>query len=150
LVIDSPGEYEIKGIRINGVARVSDKGLAHVIYVIRAEGLTVVHAGAWSGARVSEALKLSCGNADALCLPISGGLLLDSAQAATVARQLEAAMVIPVMYQGASAQKESGPVARLAKNMNLPVEYRDKLSLRAKSSTPEHGLILALYSQLAK
>ncbi|KKU11144.1 MAG: hypothetical protein UX61_C0003G0001 [Parcubacteria group bacterium GW2011_GWA2_46_7] len=149
-IITSPGEYEIGGITVVGVPCVSDKGGANTVFVIRAEGLTVVHLGAWSGSKIPEQVRTFCSGSDIFCVPIGGDGLADSGQAATVAMQLEANIVIPLMYHDASAQKESGPVAKLVKAMNVSVEYQDRLSIRKKDISRDRTSIIVLHSQLAK
>ncbi|KKU10221.1 MAG: hypothetical protein UX15_C0035G0001, partial [Parcubacteria group bacterium GW2011_GWA1_45_7] len=91
-----------------------------------------------------------CSGSDIFCVPIGGDGLADSGQAATVAMQLEANIVIPLMYHDASAQKESGPVAKLVKAMNVSVEYQDRLSIRKKDISRDRTSIIVLHSQLAK
>jgi L-ascorbate metabolism protein UlaG (beta-lactamase superfamily) len=149
-IISSPGEYELKGVVIRGLSQSSDKAGSQTVFAVEAEGLIVVHLGAWAGVKIPETIRALASGADVLCLPIGGDKVLDANQAATLAAQLEASLVVPVMYRPSLAQKDSGPVAKLIKAMNVPVERQEKLSLKKKDITSDRTSLVVLSSLLAK
>ena len=103
LVVDGPGEFEVQGVQILGVAtslrpdQTGEKGGRNVVYLLEAEGLHVAQLGAIGVQPTAEdAEPLS--NADILILPIGEGAL-DPEQAARTVRMLEPSIVIPTGYR---------------------------------------------------
>lgn len=107
VVIDGPGEYEIGGVQVFGVAsplpRAGDEPLEaarNTAFLLEAEGLRVAHLGGGCSPPPDEAELLS--NADILIVAIGGGAA-DPAAAARTVRDLEPTVVIPVGYGAADA-----------------------------------------------
>jgi L-ascorbate metabolism protein UlaG (beta-lactamase superfamily) len=108
-----PGEYEIKGVLINGVASFHDNSNGkergrNTVYVIEIDDLTVCHLGdlghVLSAQQVDE-----IGNIDILLVPAGGPGALSVAQAAEVISQLEPSMVIPMNYSlGPQGTRQDG------------------------------------------
>jgi L-ascorbate metabolism protein UlaG (beta-lactamase superfamily) len=105
--VDGPGEYEMAGTLIEGVATFRDKQRGkelgkNTAFLIHVDDVSVCHLGALahtlSSAQI-EALK----DADVLLLPVGGGTALDASAAAEVVSQLEPRIVIP-MYYGTPGQ----------------------------------------------
>ena len=105
--VDGPGEYEMAGSLIEGVATFRDKQRGkelgkNTAYLIHLDDVSVCHLGALahtlSSAQI-EALK----DADVLLVPVGGGTALDASAAAEVVSQLEPRIVIP-MYYGTPGQ----------------------------------------------
>jgi L-ascorbate metabolism protein UlaG (beta-lactamase superfamily) len=101
-VVDSPGEYEINNIVINGVAAKrhidDDKLDRSVMYRLTVDGVVVGVLGNIYGS-LSELQIESIGIIDVLVIPVGGhGLTLDSVAAAKIIRDLEPKVVIPVHY----------------------------------------------------
>src|SRR4030081_487013 len=99
-VITGPGEYEVKGVRVQGVAAYHDdeKGarLGRVtMYSITLDELVVAHLGDL-GHGLSEAQQDQLGTIDVLLLPVGGGNSLSATAAAAVANQLEPRVVVPM------------------------------------------------------
>ncbi len=107
LVIEGPGEYEVQGVQILGVAtslRPSEEAAKpgrNVAYLMEAEGIHVAQLGDIGAQPTAEdAEPLS--NVDILILPIAEGAL-EPDQAARTVRMLEPAIVIPTGYQSGVA-----------------------------------------------
>jgi L-ascorbate metabolism protein UlaG (beta-lactamase superfamily) len=105
--VDGPGEYEMAGTLIEGVATFRDKQRGkelgkNTAFLIHLDDVSVCHLGALahtlSSAQI-EALK----DADVLLVPVGGGTALDASAAAEVVSQLEPRIVIP-MYYGTPGQ----------------------------------------------
>lgn len=108
LVIDGPGEYEVQGVQILGVAtslkpeQTGEKGGRNIAFLIGAEGLHIAqlgHIGVQPTAEDAEPLS----NVDILILPI-GEEALDPEPAARTVRLLEPSIVIPVGYRSNGEQ----------------------------------------------
>lgn len=103
LSLVGPGEYEVKGVQLVGVAtglRPAAEGETpgrNVAFVVEAEELRVAHLGAL-GTRLTAEQKEQIGDVDVLVVPIGGDGVLDAAEAARISRELEPRVVIPILY----------------------------------------------------
>lgn len=141
ITIDMPGEYEVQGISIRGVAakRMVDYEdvKAAVMYQIRIEDLVVAVLGHVAQPLSEDQLE-ALGLIDILIVPVGGGgYTLDGHQAATVVRQIDPKVIIPVHYADSSIKYEVAqePVEPFIKELGLEVESVDKLKLKALPET---------------
>src|SRR5574341_1446602 len=84
-VLDRPGEYEIGGVFITGIAthnpRASaDKARRNLVFVYNFDGMTVCHLGDLDHVP-DQAQVEALGPIDVLCVPVGGGGGLNSSQA---------------------------------------------------------------------
>jgi L-ascorbate metabolism protein UlaG (beta-lactamase superfamily) len=144
--IDGPGEYEMAGALIEGVATYRDKqrGAVHgknTAFMIHLDDISVCHLGALGHTLNSsqiEALK----DADVLLVPVGGGTALDGAAAAEVVSQLEPRIVIPMHYGTPATELES--VERFCKEMAVTdATVQPRLQV-TKSSLPEETRVVLL------
>jgi len=111
MVIDSPGEYEIKGAMITGVpARLHidtpEDGAKATAYSILIDGVHVIYLGNVASPLTNEQVE-ALGQADVLILPVGGhGLTLDAPAAAEIIGQLEPKYVVPTHYDDGAAKYE--------------------------------------------
>jgi L-ascorbate metabolism protein UlaG (beta-lactamase superfamily) len=144
--VDGPGEYEMAGSLIEGVATYRDKarGKEHgknTAFVIHLDDLSVCHLGALGHTLDSgqiEALK----DADVLLVPVGGGTALDAAAAAEVVSQLEPRIVIPMYYSTPGLPLEG--VDRFCKELavtEIAVQPRFQVT---KSSLPDETRVVLL------
>jgi len=102
-ILDAPGEYEIRGVQLMGVAtrppRVEGEPLGerNTIFVVEAEDLRVAHLGGL-GWRMSPDQAEQLGEIDVLIIPIGGTPVLDAAEAARLVREIDPKVVIPMHY----------------------------------------------------
>jgi L-ascorbate metabolism protein UlaG (beta-lactamase superfamily) len=108
-VLRGPGEYEVAGVLIAGVAtsRQPDRGATNTAYVLRFDDLAVCHLGHLRQPLTDNQVE-ELGSIDVLMVP-AGGDGLTPAQAAEVVAQLEPMLVIPMSYRvnGAGEGMES-------------------------------------------
>ncbi|MGH7196069.1 MAG: MBL fold metallo-hydrolase [Candidatus Saccharimonadales bacterium] len=103
LLIDSPGEYELSGFVIKGIAaraHIDEIGqFSTTIYKVTSDDVSVVitgHIDPEIGANLVEQLA----GVDVLCLPVGGnGYTLDGLGALQIIKQIEPNVVIPTHYQ---------------------------------------------------
>lgn len=98
-VVAGPGEYEVGGILITGVATAMEpgRGPRNTAYVMRVEEMAVCHLGNIN-TRLSNQQIEDLGEVDVLLVPTGGGNTLDPAHAAAVIAQVEPSLVIPMHY----------------------------------------------------
>lgn len=91
-IINSPGEYEHKGIFIYGIP-----SNGAVLYLIKAESLDIAHLAGIAERLNDKQLELFEGSHIAL-IPVGGEGLLDAKGAEAVVGELEPQIVIPMNY----------------------------------------------------
>jgi len=99
-IIRGPGEYEISGLGLRGIATsfgdANDPTALNTIYALDSELITVCHLGALNAPLTTQAAQL-IGRVDVLITPAGGADQAMSAdEAAAVTRTLEPSVVIPV------------------------------------------------------
>lgn len=143
--VDGPGEYEVAGALIEGVATYRDKQRGalrgkNTAYLIHLDDLSVCHLGALGHTLNStqiEALK----DADILLVPVGGGGALDGAEAAEVVSQLEPKLVIPMYYGTPALQLDS--VDRFCKELAVPeATVQPRLSITKSGLSDETRVVL--------
>lgn len=100
--IDGPGEYEVRGVSIKGVASPTMMALDDeknaTIYRIVLAGVSIVVTGHVRAPLTEEELE-KIGVVDIAIIPVGGnGYTMNANQATAVARQLEPKVVIPTHY----------------------------------------------------
>jgi L-ascorbate metabolism protein UlaG (beta-lactamase superfamily) len=144
--VDGPGEYEMAGSLIEGVATYLDKQKGkergrNTAFMIHLDDVSICHLGALAHTLSSsqiEALK----DADVLLVPVGGGTTLDAAAAAEVVSQLEPRIVIPMLYGTPGAEME--PVDRFCAELaatDLAVQPRLQVT---RTTLPEETRVVLL------
>ena len=122
-IINGPGEYEIKGVLIIGIATFHDanggkeKG-KNTVYLIEIDGITVCHLGDLGHVLTTEQVE-EIDDVDVLLLPVGGGATINASTAAEVLRQIEPRVVIPMHYKTPVLKRELGPVDSFLKEMGI-------------------------------
>ncbi len=147
MVLDGPGEYEVKGSMITGVPaqlHIDEDGNRCTVYSITVDGVNVVVAGNIAGKLDNKELD-HLGNVDVLVVPVGGhGLTLDAEGAATVVAQLEPSYVVPVHFDDGVTKYEmpQAPVADFLKEMGVNPDPETKLKVNAKEAPEETQVVL--------
>ena len=102
-VIDSPGEYSIKKISIQGIDSFHDdekgeKRGRNSIFVIESEEIKVCHLGDL-GHILTENQVEAIGEVDILFIPVGGKYTIEPEQVKEVISQLEPNVVVPMHYK---------------------------------------------------
>ncbi len=150
-VISGPGEYEIKGVMVIGVATYHDDAHGvdrgkNTIYRIEIDGVKVGHLGDL-GHTLTSAQVDSLNGVDVLFVPVGGVYSLDAVKAAQVISDLDPRIVIPMHYhtEGLDAKTYGAlsPVSVFLKQMNkeavVPVS---KLSVSKDKFAPEMQVVV--------
>lgn len=146
--IIGPGEYEVKGVSINGVQVFHDKKEGaergkNTIYNIQIDGLNVVHLGDL-GHLLTEAQIQALGITDILLVPVGGTYTIDAKDAAEVVSQLEPKIIIPMHYGYPGLKFPLMGVDNFLKEMGTEnIEPATKLSI-TKDKLPEEPQVVVL------
>jgi L-ascorbate metabolism protein UlaG (beta-lactamase superfamily) len=148
-VADLPGEYEISGVVINGVAaqaHMDDKDKKNaVIYTIAADDVKVAVLGHIYPELSEEQLE-QIGLVDILVVPVgNSGYTMDAIGALKLIKQIEPKVVIPTHYADKSVNYEVSQVelAEALKNLAMePSETLDKFKPKTMELTDSTRLIV--------
>ncbi|MDP2930904.1 MAG: MBL fold metallo-hydrolase [Chloroflexota bacterium] len=139
-VIKGPGEYEISGVLIIGVATFHDaekgeKRGKNTAYLINVDEISVCHLGDLGHVLTARQVE-ELDNVDVLLLPVGGVSTINATVAAEIVRQLEPKVVIPMHYQTPVLKRELEPVDRFLKEIGVTqVNRQPKLSF-TKANLP--------------
>jgi len=138
-LVTGPGEYEISGVLIIGIATFHDADGGkergkNTIYLMEVDEVSVCHLGDL-GHMLTAGQVEEIGNVDVLLLPVGGVSTIDATLAAKVVRQLEPKVVIPMHYK-TPLSMELEPVEGFLKEIGVQeISAQDKLSF-TKSRLP--------------
>jgi L-ascorbate metabolism protein UlaG (beta-lactamase superfamily) len=146
-VVDTAGEYDIKGVMIQGIDTFHDaKGGAergkNIVYRIGMDDLTIVHLGDLGHVFTDEQLEQLNG-IDILMIPVGGNHTIDAKAAVEVIGQLEPRIVIPMHYKLPGAKTENDPVEKFVKELGVEPRREEKLKI-AKKDLPQEGMDLVI------
>jgi L-ascorbate metabolism protein UlaG (beta-lactamase superfamily) len=139
-VLERPGEYEIGGVLIIGIATFHDKEKGeergkNTVYLLEIDEITICHLGDLGHVLTGEQVE-EIDDVDVLLLPVGGVATINAATAAEVVRLIEPKIVIPMHYQTPALKMELDPVERFLKEIGAKqVEPLAKLTV-SKSSLP--------------
>ena len=151
LIVDRPGEYEVGDFTIRGVSAIrhidteADQKRA-TLYRVECGDTRIAIIGNVAPKLSDEQLE-TLGVVDVLILPVGGGgYTLDATSAASMVRQIEPKVVVPVHYAD-SALKYEVPQENLetfVKELAAPVETIGKYKVKSASTLPPVMTIIEL------
>ena len=139
-VIKGPGEYEISGVLVIGIATYHDavKGQSrgkNNMYLMEIDGVAVCHVGDLGHVPGDEQVE-EMGNVDVLMLPGGGASTINATLATEVIRKLEPKVVIPMHYKTEITTRDLDGVDLFLKEMGQSeIEPRNKASI-TRSNLP--------------
>jgi len=147
-VVTGPGEYEISGVLIIGIATFHDADGGrergkNTIYLMEVDEISICHLGDLGHVLTAEQVE-ELDNVDVLLLPVGGVSTINAPMAAEVVRQLEPKAVVPMHYKTQALSWELEPVEKFLKEIGAKqVNSQPKLSF-TKSSLPESTQVFLL------
>lgn len=147
-VIDGPGEYEIQGIFITGIASYHDRRKGrdrgkNTIYLFDFEGLTVCHLGDLGQVPTQSQVE-DLSDIDILLVPVGSHATINVAEASEVISLLEPRVVIPMHYRTEAMGKSPlDSVERFLKVMGVKGTPQESLKV-TKSTLPDDTQVVLL------
>jgi L-ascorbate metabolism protein UlaG (beta-lactamase superfamily) len=144
-VLNGPGEYEIGGVFITGIATPSRNGaFNNVVYVFDYNGLTVAHLGDIGevpSQKQIEDLEL----VNILLVPIGGGSSLNASRAAELVSMIEPNIVIPMHFQMPGLNVKLDPLDKFLKEMGVTeIKHVDNFKATSSDALPEETEVIVL------
>jgi L-ascorbate metabolism protein UlaG (beta-lactamase superfamily) len=137
VVINTPGEFSVKGINVIGLESFHDteegavKGKS-TIYILETEELKICHLGDLGGELTGKQLE-DIDGVDVLFIPIGGGYTIDGKKAAEIIRKIEPAIVIPMHYKMTGSTLDIDDQQKFCSEIgNCPKETTAKLTIKKK------------------
>lgn len=147
-VVDGPGEYEIQGIFITGIASYHDRRKGrdrgkNTIYLFDFDGLTVCHLGDLGHVPTQSQVE-DLSDIDILLIPVGSHTTLNAAEASEVISLLEPRVVVPMHYRTEGMEKASlESVDMFLKVMGVKGTPQESLKVN-KSTLPEDMQVVLL------
>lgn len=149
-LIEGSGEYEIKGVFIQGIPAFHDASLGRergevTIYTILAEGMSVCHLGDLGQKELTADQLEKIGNIDILMIPIGGTYTISAKEALKIMAQIEPKIIIPMHYQVPRLNLKLEKIDKFLKMLSIrSVESLAKLSIKKRDLSPEEAKIIVL------
>ena len=144
-VIDGPGEYEVKGVFIQGISSFHDDSSGkergqNTIYIIEAEDMRFCHLGDLGQKDLTDEQLEKIDGIDVLMIPVGGKYTIDSSGAQKVISEIEPKIVIPMHYNLPKLKLELDEVSKFLKTMGKnSVVPQDKFVVKS-STLPKDGM----------
>ena len=148
LFFDGPGEYEVKGVFITGIATYHDgRGGAargrNTVFLFDFDGVTVCHLGDLGHVPTQSQVE-ALSDVDVLLIPVGGVHTIDASKATEVISLIEPRLVVPMHYKTSVEQAKLQTVDKFLKEMGLdPMPLQPELKI-TKSSLPEETQVILL------
>lgn len=142
-VIKGPGEYEVKGIFVQGISSFHDDKEGkergeNTIYTMEAEDMKLCHLGDFGQNQLTDEQMEKIGRVDILMIPVGGVYTISSSQAPKVIGQIEPKIVIPMHYGLPKLKFNLDSVDKFLKAMGKnSIEPQDKLTVKASALPKE-------------
>jgi L-ascorbate metabolism protein UlaG (beta-lactamase superfamily) len=150
VVINGPGEYEIGGVFISGIAMHAIEGDVarwNVAYLFQYDNLTVLHLGDLAHVPDQSTIE-ALGEVNVLLVPVGGGNSLRASQAADVIGMIEPNFVVPMHYELPGLQFELDPVDRFLKAMGINAAQEEDVLRVTAGMLPEQSQVVVLRPRL--
>ena len=139
-VIKGPGEYEIGGVLVLGIATYHDavQGKAkgkNTVYLMEVDGVNICHLGDIGHMLTDQQIE-EIGKVDILMVPVGGVSTINANMAAQTIRKIEPKVVIPMHYKMDQSKRDLEPLDNFLKEMAVTLaEPKPKLSIN-KNNLP--------------
>jgi L-ascorbate metabolism protein UlaG (beta-lactamase superfamily) len=146
-IIKTAGEYDIKGVMIEGIdsSHGGDLG-ANIIYRIEIDDVSIAHLGDLGKVLDDKQLERLAG-VDIVMIPVGGKYTLDAKQAVEVISQIEPRIVIPMHYKTAEGSiKDIEGVEKFIKELGIQPREEEKLKISKKDLPQEEMELIILKS----
>lgn len=150
LVINGPGEYDVKGISIEGIPGFHDNSEGTergtiTIYTIETEEMKVCHLSDLGQKELSSEQLDKIGDVDILMIPVGGVYTINAEEAVKIMAQIEPKITIPMHYQIPKLKIKLNGVDKFLKTLNIKkLEPLPKLSIKKKDISAEEAKIIVL------
>jgi len=151
-VISGPGEYEILGVNIVGIASFhddkqgADRG-ENIIYSASIDDVNIVHLGDFGQKKLSQEQEEQLTSCDVLLIPVGGTYTIDGKEAPDIISQIDPKIVVPMHYKTEGLNFPLDGVEKFLSSMGKEnSEAQAKISI-SKDRLPQELEIVVLEKQ---
>jgi L-ascorbate metabolism protein UlaG (beta-lactamase superfamily) len=151
-VVDSAGEFDVKGVIIEGVRsyhddnKGSERGI-NIIFRFDFDNLSLIHLGDLGDILDNKQLE-KLGGVDILFVPVGGKYTLDAKKAVEVISQIEPRIVIPMHYKVKGLKVDIDPLDSFIKELGVKPFYEEKLKIN-KKDLPSDDMRLVVFNNIS-
>lgn len=138
VVLDAPGEYEVGGILITGIAGKSPDGSRNVMFISEIDGIRVGHLGLAAGASLEDMKDV-----DVLLLPVGGSNALTANAAADLMTKIEPKIAVPMNYKAGGETLPLEHLETFLKELGTRPEPQAKISV-SRTGLPQDLTVMVL------
>src|SRR3989344_4451383 len=152
-LMDTPGEYDLKGVTVSGIPlKQAEKFVS--VFLIESEEIRILNLSHIKEWNMKEEEVEGLGEIDILILPVGGNTVLSASQAAKVVNEIEPKIVIPSHYKmspsggspkgGKDLIFDLDTVEKFIKEMGGKKEEMEKLTVKKKDLQEEGTKVVIL------
>lgn len=148
-LINGPGEYEFKGVVIQGINSFHDekqgkeRGL-NALFVMEAEDIRICHLGDLGQKELTDKQIEFLGEIDILMIPVGGIYTIDSERAVAIINQIEPKIVIPMHYKIPNLTIKLQGVDAFLKEIGVEKQVVDQLTIKKKDLSKEEMKVIII------
>jgi len=148
VIIDRPGEYEVKGVFVYGIGAYHDKKQGSErgktnMFLFEIAGINILHLGDLAVPLSDKQLE-KIGEVDILLIPVGGKETLNAQEAVDVVSQIEPRIVIPMHYKIPGLELDIETVDKFKSLMGGKAEVLPKYKIAKKDLPPEDIQLIIL------
>ncbi len=146
-IIDSLGEYEIKGVFVKGILGFHDKDNKEplIIYNLESGGIKMCHLSDLGQKELTDEQIEAIGEVDILMIPVGGTYTVDAKAAKDIVSQIEPRVVIPMHYKIPKLKVKLDGVESFLKQMGAEkTETEKKFKVSQKNLPVEETKVVVL------
>jgi L-ascorbate metabolism protein UlaG (beta-lactamase superfamily) len=142
-LVNTPGEYDIKGVTLTGLPL--QQGEHYItVYLIESEDIKILDLSHIKEFNLKEEDIESLGEIDILMVPVGGHDVLEASEAAKVVNQVEPKVVLPSHYQIAGLATPADKLDKFIKEMGGKSENMEKLLIKKKDLADDQVKLIVL------
>jgi L-ascorbate metabolism protein UlaG (beta-lactamase superfamily) len=144
--ISNPGEYEVKGVFVYGIAAQGEKDEKINIFLVDVDGVTIGYLGGLAQKELTGDQLEQLEGVDVLIVPVGEKGTLDPKQAIKCINQVEPRLVIPIDYktQGSTVSREGVENFLREYGVEKKHDVIDKLKLTKKDLPQDDTRVVVL------
>ena len=142
-VIDGPGEYELAGTFIQGVATKGADDIVNTVYIWELDDIKICHLGALADVNFSPETFEMIGEVDVLFVPTYAEGTLDAEEAHKLSTRIAPKVIIP-LFHGEKGNDTSKAYLKEAGDDGAPI--LDKWTFKRKDIESKEGDIVVIKS----
>ncbi len=142
-LMDTPGEYDVKGVTVTGIPLMQEDKFI-TVFLIESEDIRILNLTHIKDWNMKEAEIEELGEIDILILPVGGNTVLSASSAAKVVNEIEPKIVIPSHYKSSDLILDLDPLEKFLKEMGGKFEAMEKLTVKKKDLQDEGTKVITL------